>query len=65
MGTWHARYAARNRAQVIAIVDPDAAAANRLRARFPAAVAFSDLATMLAAVTPDVVHICTPVQTHA
>ena len=65
MGTWHARYAVRNRAQVIAIVDPDAAAANRLRAGFPAAVTFSDLATMLAAVTPDVAHICTPVQTHA
>ena len=65
MGTWHARYAVRNRAQVIAIVDPDAAAANRLRAGFPAAVTFSDLATMLAAVTPDVANICTPVQTHA
>ncbi len=65
MGTWHARYAARNHAQVIAIVDPDAAAANRLRTGFPAAVTFADLATMLAAVTPDVAHICTPVQTHA
>jgi predicted dehydrogenase len=65
MGRWHARYATRNRAQVIAIVDPDPAAANRLRASFPAAAAFADLAAMLDAVTPDVVHICTPVQTHA
>ena len=65
MGAWHARYAARNRAQVVAIVDPDPTAANRLRAGFPAAAAFSDLASMLAAVTPDVAHICTPVQTHA
>jgi predicted dehydrogenase len=65
MGRWHARYATRNRAQVIAIVDPDPVAANRLRAGFPAAGAFADLATMLAAGTPDVVHICTPVQTHA
>ncbi|MGH9806474.1 MAG: Gfo/Idh/MocA family protein [Terriglobia bacterium] len=65
MGRWHARYATRNRAQVIAIVDPDPVAANRVRASFPAASAFADLATMLAAVTPDVAHICTPVQTHA
>ncbi|MEO8567364.1 MAG: Gfo/Idh/MocA family oxidoreductase [Betaproteobacteria bacterium] len=65
MGSWHARYAARNRAQVVAIVDPDAGAANRLRAGFPAAAVFANLATMLAAAAPDVVHICTPVQTHA
>jgi predicted dehydrogenase len=65
MGRWHAHYAARNRAQVVAIVDPDPMAANRLRSSFPAAVAFTDLATMLAAVTPDVVHICSPGQTHA
>lgn len=65
MGRWHARYAARNGAQVIAIVDPDLAAANRLRANFPAAAAFADLATMLAGVKPDVVHICTPTHTHA
>lgn len=64
MGRWHARYAARNGAQVVAVVDPDPAAANRLRANFPAAAAFADTATMLAGVTPDVVHICAPVHTH-
>lgn len=65
MGSWHARYATRNGAQVIAVVDPDPAATNRLRANFPAAAAFADQATMLAGVRPDVVHICTPVHTHA
>lgn len=65
MGTWHARYAARNGAQVVAIADPDLVAADRLRAGFPAAAAFADLATMLAAVAPDAVHICSPARTHA
>ncbi len=65
MGRWHARYATRNRAQVVAIVDPDLVAANRLRAGFPAAAAFADLPAMLTAMMPDVVHVCTPVHTHA
>ncbi len=64
MGRWHACYATRNGAKVVAVVDRDAAAADRLRAGFPAAGVFADAAAMYRAAAPDVAHICTPSETH-
>lgn len=63
MGRWHARYAARAGAAVVAVIDPDPAAAARLAAR-SVAVAYPDLPTALAAGGLDAVHLCTPLGTH-
>ena len=65
MGRWHARYARRAGADIAAIVDSDAEAARRLRARHPSAATFRDLTAMLAGDPPDIAHVCTPTGTHA
>ena len=59
MGRWHAHAARRAGAQVVAAADPDRARAARL-----APATYPDLATLLAATTPDVLHLCTPTETH-
>ena len=64
MGRYHARAAARAGACVVAIVDRDERAASELAARFPGAVAQTDPRHALAAVKADVVHICTPPDSH-
>lgn len=63
MGKWHAVYGQRAGAQVVAVVDRDLAAANRLAARF-AARAYGTESNWLAASAPEVVHVCTPWDTH-
>ncbi len=65
MGGWHARYATRSGARIVAIVDRDAAALGRLAERYRAASAFADLAALLAAPPPDAAHVCTATGTHA
>ena len=59
MGRWHAHAARRAGALVVAVADPDAVRAGRL-----AAATYRDLPEMLAATTPDVLHLCTPTATH-
>jgi predicted dehydrogenase len=52
-------------AELVAVVDP-AVTADEIQARFGAGVrSFTDAATMLAEVRPDVVHVVTPPATHA
>lgn len=63
MGGWHARAAARAGARVAVVVDRDIARARALAARFRGCEAAGDVAPALAAV--DVLHICTPLDTHA
>lgn len=59
MGRWHANAARRAGAEVVAAADPDRARAERI-----APAAYADLAEMLAATSPDLVHLCTPTATH-
>ncbi|MBA2260863.1 MAG: Gfo/Idh/MocA family oxidoreductase [Acidobacteria bacterium] len=62
MGRWHAYAAVRSGARVTAVVDSDQSQADRLAARYPGCRAISDLATALE--LSDVVHVCTPTETH-
>ena len=65
MAWWHARAARRVGGAVRGVVDPDAARAALLAKRCRGATAFSDTEAALRALAPTVVHICTPVETHA
>lgn len=64
MGRWHAYYARRRGAEVTAVVDASPQAARALARRARGAGVFGDIASMLAAVRPDVVHLCTPPASH-
>lgn len=64
MGRWHARYAQRAGAQVVAVVDRDAAAARQLAKFFRRCAAFTTPDEMLAGVKPAAVHICVPAESH-
>jgi predicted dehydrogenase len=64
MGRWHAAYARRAGATVVAVVDPDLAAARELAGRHAGAAAFSELAEGLRERPGDVVHVCTPTASH-
>jgi len=61
MGRWHAYYARRAGARIVAVADPSEAAA---RALARGAATFTDARAMFAAAKPDVVHVCTPLSTH-
>lgn len=63
MGGWHARYGARAGADIVAVVDRDVAAAQRLASKFGAA-AFTPEQDWLRLSTPELVHLCTPRDTH-
>ncbi len=65
MGRWHARYAHACGARIGAIVDVSQKAADALAKGFSGASAGTDLDALLKQVQPQIVHICTPVQTHA
>jgi predicted dehydrogenase/nucleoside-diphosphate-sugar epimerase len=65
MARQHARAIGRlSNATVSAVVDPDPSALEEMRRIQPGAVGFASLADLLRAETVDVVHICTPPQTH-
>ena len=64
MGRWHARYAARAGAEIAAVVDCDPDAAGALARRLPAAVCYTSLEECLDRVGVDVVHLCTPADSH-
>jgi predicted dehydrogenase len=64
MGRWHAHAAERLGASVIAVVDVRAEAARSLAARHDEARPFSRLDDALAAAPFDVVHVCTPLESH-
>ena len=64
MGCWHATYAARRDAEIVAIVDPDRSRALHLQRRFRQAHCYGTLEECLDCVPVDVVHICTPADPH-
>jgi predicted dehydrogenase len=64
MGFWHARYLRGARGVVAAIADRDLSAARRLAARFPGAAVFSSPDQMLREAGLDVMHLCTPADSH-
>ena len=65
MGRWHADAAARAGGRVVGVCDPNYEAAASLAKRAAATHVEMDLDTLLAKATPDVVHICTPLLSHA
>lgn len=64
MGRWHAHALTRAAGQVHAIVDRDLDRARALASRYPGAEANSDLQSVLETGTSEVVHVCTPLETH-
>jgi predicted dehydrogenase/nucleoside-diphosphate-sugar epimerase len=65
MARQHARAIGRlQNAKVTAVVDPDPMALEEIRRIQPAAAAFGSLADLIQSSSVDVVHICTPPQTH-
>lgn len=64
MGRWHAHALVRSGGSLRAIIDPRAERAHALAASYPGARVFPDLEALLAAERVDVVHICTPAETH-
>lgn len=65
MGRHHASASVRAGAAVVAVVDPDLAAARRLSTRLGHCAAENSVTDALARHRVDVVHICTPLETHA
>ena len=65
MGRWHLAAAQRAGAQVVAVIDPDAAAARLLTKSAPGAVALADLKSLPTDARIDAAHVCTPVASHA
>lgn len=64
MGRWHAHEAGPAGGSVVGVCDADLAAAERLAGAHAGARAFADFDAMLATVSPDVVHVCTPPASH-
>jgi predicted dehydrogenase/nucleoside-diphosphate-sugar epimerase len=66
MAQQHAEAVARAgvRASVVAFAEPEPAASEVMQGLCPSAVAFSGLTDLLRAVSPHVVHVCTPPTTH-
>lgn len=64
MGAWHARYARSCGASICGVVDRDHAAAGQLASQFAAGRAFAELARLLELFRPDVIHVCTPLDSH-
>lgn len=64
MGRWHAQYASACGAEIAAVVDPDPAARAALGRKYSAAVEFADLEECLASNRVQVVHVCSPSDSH-
>jgi predicted dehydrogenase len=65
MGAWHARYARQCGASVCGVLDRDPAAADRLARQFAGARPFTELGRVFEDCRPRVVHVCTPMESHA
>ncbi|WP_303286377.1 Gfo/Idh/MocA family protein [Marinobacter sp. SS8-8] len=63
MGNWHGHAARKNGATITAVIDPDLDAAKVLAARYGGR-AFADFEQALEHARFDIVHLCTPLNTH-
>jgi predicted dehydrogenase len=63
MGRWHAHYARQCGASICGVVDPNRTEAE-LRRRFRSAAPFKELQPLLRELKPDMLHVCTPADTH-
>lgn len=64
MGTWHAHAIRRTGAMVAGVVDLNSARVDALTARHRGARPFGRLDDALKALAPDIVHVCTPLESH-
>jgi len=64
MGRWHTKYARRLGVQVVSILDHDLTLATKLAKESDGANAYSKLEAMLSSEQLDVIHICTPLDSH-
>lgn len=64
MGSWHAHAVARSGGSITGIVDHEPERASRLARRYRAARVFSRIDDALHELQPDVVHVCTPLDSH-
>ena len=64
MGRWHAQNLGRAGGEIAAVFDVDSAAAARLAARHKGARACSTVAELFGSAKIDVLHICTPAESH-
>ena len=64
MGFWHAHAARKVGGKVVAVFDIDKTNADSLAAKHSNAKSFDNLEKMLADVSPSVLHVCTPTETH-
>lgn len=64
MGRWHAYVARRTGAHIVAIVDTNIETARRLADKYPGAKSLSSLKETMEHIELDVLHICTPLDTH-
>jgi len=65
MGRWHAHAVRRAGGQVVAVADPNLVAARALASRHPGAAVHAAGADLVAAGGLDVLHVCSPLPTHA
>ena len=65
MGLWHAHAVEKAGGEVVAFVDFNIEKAESLAAKYADAKAYFDLEKMLAEQNPDVLHVCSPTESHA
>ena len=65
MGRWHTHACRRAGGRVVAVVDVDRDAADRLAQRYAVGAAVAESLESLPSTAIDVVHVCTPVSSHA
>lgn len=64
MGQWHAHFARQCGASICGVVDRNDQRARELSARIGCNNVFTDIPGLLAQCTPQIMHICTPTDTH-
>lgn len=64
MGRWHGKAALRCGGRITAVVDPDERRGKALADDLGTSTVRTDLAGLLADVTPEVIHVCTPSDSH-
>ena len=65
MGHWHAKSAHRIGAKIVSVLDHDLSRAKNLSAGFDSdPIVFSNLGGLLTQSKPDILHICTPIESH-